>query len=271
MSSTDITSALAEIATSGYVILPGALDKESTTEISAALRRMLREDDETWGADRLVEIRERGALRNLAADGAFGQLLETSPALDIVDKLLGPRAILNCFDALTLFPGQGRYPWDYHTDLMDVTGVDFPAHKIPGVNVLYYVDQVREKNGSTWVVPGSHLSLVEEPDPDTMAPASVPLEVEPGDAVVFDARIWHCAGTNNSDDQRTLIKTLFTSHWYRPQMDFTRAVPASVLSGLDKRAQRYLGVENVPPTTVEELRMRLFHGGVVPSDSPAEG
>lgn len=261
MSSVDISSSIAQIESAGYVVLPGALRPDAVAEISAALDAMLKADDEAWGAERLTEIRERGALRNLAAaDPAFAQLLRTSVALEIVDAILGPRAILNCFDALTLFPGQGRYPWDYHTDLMDVTGVAFPPSRIPGVNVLYYTDRVREENGSTWVVPGSHLTLVDTPNPEVMAPLSVPLEVEPGDAVVFDARIWHCAGTNGSDVPRTLIKTLFTSHWYRPQMDFTRAVPEEILAGFDDRARRYLGVENVPPVTVEELRLRLFQG-----------
>jgi hypothetical protein len=257
-----IEFATAQIQTAGYMILPGVLAAGEVSEAREVLAALLQADDESWGSERLVEIRERGALRNLAAaHGFFLELLTSSPALDIVDAILGTDAILNCFDALTLFPGKGRYPWDYHTDLMDVTGVAFPPNKVPGINVLYYLDHVREENGSTWVVPGSHLTLAEHPDPSVMARLSMPLEVEPGDGVVFDARIWHCAGTNSSSQARTVIKTLFTLPWYRPQMDFTRAVPPDVLNSLDQRARRYLGVENVPPVTVEELRWRLFNGG----------
>ena len=258
----DIESAAVQIRTAGYVTIPGLLLPGEVSEISAVLTALLQADDDIWGSGRLTEIRERGALRNLAAaDKVFVRLLTSSPALDVVDTILGTDAILNCFDALTLFPGEGRYPWDYHTDLMEVTGVCFPPSKVPGINVLYYLDHVREENGSTWVVPGSHLTLTDRPDPSIMAKLSVPLEVEPGDCVVFDARIWHCAGTNGSGQARTVIKTLFTLPWYRPQMDFTRAVPRDVLDGLDQRARRYLGMENVPPVTVEELRWRLFNGG----------
>ncbi|WAP59489.1 phytanoyl-CoA dioxygenase family protein [Streptomyces sp. S465] len=263
-SAIDLDHVIGKVRTTGYAVLPGVLSPEETRRTREALHRLSELDDETHGVERLVGMRERGALRNLAAaDDVFHALLETSPALDIVDAFLGPRGILNCFDALTLFPGQGRYPWDYHTDLMDVTGVSFPPNRIPGVNVLYYFDRVREENGATWVVPGSHLTLADEPDPEVMAPLSVPLEVEPGDGVVFDARIWHCAGTNGSDVPRALIKTLFTAPWYRPQMDFTRAVPEDVLARLSPRARRYLNVHNVPPTTVDELRWRLFHGDAV--------
>ncbi|WP_343443777.1 phytanoyl-CoA dioxygenase family protein [Micromonospora schwarzwaldensis] len=254
----------------GYAVLPGVLSPEQTRRTREVLHRLSEQDDETYGSEELAKLRERGALRNLAAaDDAFHPLLESSPALDVVDALLGPKGILNCYDALTLFPGQGRYPWDYHTDLMDVTGVSFPPSRIPGVNVLYYFDRVREENGATWVVPGSHHTLADKPDPDVMAPLSVPLEVEPGDGVVFDARIWHCAGTNHVGGARTLIKTLFTAPWYRPQMDFTRAVPPEILDRLAPRAQRYLNVHNVPPTSVEELRWRLFRGDAVYEDDSA--
>jgi Phytanoyl-CoA dioxygenase (PhyH) len=266
----DLDDIVGKVRTAGYAVLPGILSPAQTQLIRQALHRLSKLDDETHGSEALVQMRERGALRNLAAaDDIFHPLLESSPALDVVDLFLGPRGILNCYDALTLFPGQGRYPWDYHTDLMDVIGVSFPPTRIPGVNILYYFDRVREETGSTWVVPGSHLSLADEPDPDVMAPLSVPLEVEPGDGVVFDARIWHCAGTNHVGEARTIIKTLFTAPWYRPQMDFTRAVPANMLAKLSPRALRYLNVHNVPPTTVEELRWRLFHGDAVYDDAQA--
>ncbi|GGZ01461.1 phytanoyl-CoA dioxygenase family protein [Streptomyces olivaceoviridis] len=263
-SAIDIDDVIGKVRTTGYAVLPGVLSPEETRRIRETLHRLSELDDETYGVERLVGMRQRGALRNLAAaDDVFHGLLETSSALDVVDAFLGPQGILNCFDALILFPGQGRYPWDYHTDLMDVTGVSFPPDRIPGVNILYFFDRVREENGATWVVPGSHLTLADEPDPEVMAPLSVPLEVEPGDAVVFDARIWHCAGTNGTDMPRALIKTLFTAPWYRPQMDFTRAVPEDVLTRLSPRARRYLNVHNVPPTTVDELRWRLSHGDAV--------
>jgi len=257
-----IAETIREIESAGYAVLRGVLDEGLVARLNAAVSRLLREDDEVWGADRLVEICERGALRNLvAADGAFVPLLDVSPALEVVDAILGSRAILNCFDALTLFAGQGRFPWDYHTDLMDLTGVHFPRHKTPGVNVLYYLDQVRESNGATWFVPTSHLTLDEEPDVDKLAQLSLALEVDPGDAVVSDARIWHCAGTNRSLSPRTVIKTLFTLPWFRPQMDYLRAVPASVLDSLGERARKYLGVGSAPPVTVSELRWRLYTEG----------
>ncbi len=256
------TVAIEEIRTVGYTILRGALGWDLVADLNAAVDRLLREDDETWGAERLVEIRERGALRNLAAAGAaFVPLLHTSAALDIVDALLGPQAILNCFDALTLFPGKGRFPWDYHTDLMPLTGVVFPPHKIPGVNVIYSLDRLRETNGVTWFAHATHLLLDEAPDTGGLVERSVAVEVEPGDAVVSDARIWHCAGTNHSASPRTVIKTLFTLPWFRPQMDFPRAVPAAILDGFPDRARRYLGVGIAPPTTVAELRLRLYTGG----------
>ncbi len=263
------SAARREIESVGYVVLPKALDADSVERLRNVLERLLQEDDETWGAERLVEIRERGALRNLAnADEAFLPLLEDSPALELVDLILGARAVLNCYDALTLFPGAGRYPWDFHTDLMPLVGLGFPLDMVPGVNVLYYFDDLTEANGATWVVPSSHL-WVAPPDHATLVREARPLEVQTGDIVVFDARLWHCAGTNSADVPRTIIKTLFTLPWYRPQMDFTRAVDSSILGRLSDRAQRYLGMGNVPPVSVEELRSQLA-GDLTGSESGAD-
>lgn len=243
--------------TAGWVKLPSLLDPEAAAGLADALQRLSTADDEAWGA-RLTEIQERGALRNLAGeDDAFLPLLESAPALDFVDHLLGPGAILNCFDALTLFPGRGRYPWDFHTDLMDLRGVAFPSGLRPGVTVLYYFDAVRQENGATWVVPGSQHSPLREPSVDVLADMAIPMEVEPGDAVILDPRIWHCAGTNSTGSPRTLIKTTFTRSWYRPQMDFTRAVPAQMQAKMSPRGLAYLAVGAEPPVTVTELRRRL--------------
>lgn len=253
---TGTDEAVRRLRLSGYAWLRGLL-ADRVEALAAAVDEAFAEHDRTYGVTALQEIGERGLVRNLGAYGATFLDLLLVPEVDAVVRAVMPgESVLNCFDALALFPGEGRYPWDYHTDLMELRGAAFPADVVPAVNVLFFVSRVREDNGATWIVPGSHRSVVTQPPAELLAELSEPIEAEPGDVLLFDARLWHCAGTNPSDTTRVVVKALFTRPWFRPQMDFTRAVPESLLDGRDARLRELLGYRAVPPVSVPELRER---------------
>jgi ectoine hydroxylase-related dioxygenase (phytanoyl-CoA dioxygenase family) len=242
----------------GFTVLRGVLEKPFVDRVLAAVDRLVDEDDATWGAENLVAMHERGALRNLCdLDPVFAELLARSPALPVLDALLGDRYVLNCYDGLVLFPGEGRYPWDFHTDVLPLAGYATPGGTAPAINVLYFLGDTNEQNGATWFVPGSHRCVMPSPPPELLAELAEPVEATAGDMLLCDARIWHCAGTNRSPHRRALVKSLFTAPWFRPQMDFTRAVAADVAGALDPRTRRLLGFGNAPPISVAELRRVL--------------
>jgi ectoine hydroxylase-related dioxygenase (phytanoyl-CoA dioxygenase family) len=247
-----------ELRTKGFTVLRGALDVALVARMIEAVDRLLAEDDRTWGAENLEAMHERGALRNLCdLDPVFAELLAASPAMPIVEQLLGDRFVLNCFDALVLFPGQGRYPWDFHTDVLPLANYATPAETVPAVNVIYYLGDVDRANGATWFVPGSHRCVSRAVPTEMLADFAESVQAGPGDVLLNDARAWHCAGANTSSEYRPVVKSLFTAPWFRPQMDFTRAVAPDVLATLDDRTRGVLGVGHVPPTSVAELRRVL--------------
>jgi ectoine hydroxylase-related dioxygenase (phytanoyl-CoA dioxygenase family) len=75
-----------------------------------------------------------------------------------------------------------------------------------------------------------------------------------GDALLFDSRLWHCAGTNNSDQQRNAVKMLYTRRWYRPVFDHTRSVRPAIVAAMGKRGRQLLGFGSSPAISVVELR-----------------
>nr|MDT0660522.1 phytanoyl-CoA dioxygenase family protein [Micromonospora sp. DSM 115978] len=75
--------------------------------------------------------------------------------------------------------------------------------------------------GATKVIPGSHLRnslprpadvTVPQPDPA----GTVEITAEPGDAFVFDRRLWHSRSTNRSDVTRKMLFVGYTYRWIRP-------------------------------------------------------
>ncbi|MEV4412402.1 phytanoyl-CoA dioxygenase family protein [Catellatospora sp. NPDC049609] len=249
-----------ELRTRGFTRIEGALSPERVARLRDTVDRLLEEDDATWGRERLLEMGQRGALRNLCdVDPVFEELLADSPIYQVIDQIL-PDYILNSYDALVLFPGDGRFPWDFHTDVMPFVGSALPPSRNIGVNCLYYLTDVEQRNGATWIVPASHRSVLPQPDPVVLGEIAIPAAGAAGDALLFDSRLWHCSGTNGTQARRAVIKALFCPPWFRPQMDYSRSVRDEVMGRLDDRTRALLNRDRRPPVTVEELRAALAAG-----------
>lgn len=250
----------AALRTAGWTLVSGALTEHEVAALARRMDELLAEDDAHWGADRLSAIGQRGALRNLADRGPeFERLLGIPVLHELAHDLVGGQYLLHSYDGLVLQPGEGRFPWDFHTDLLPLRGVAFPPELIPGVNCLVAVDASGPRNGATWVVPGSHRSLVRDPDPGRLAESAIQPVLRSGDLLLFDARIWHCAGHNGSDRARRLIKIELVQPWLRPQLDYARAVRPEVLARLAPAARMAIG--SPLPASVEEFWLAMEHNG----------
>lgn len=218
----------------------------------------MRDEESESGWEHLRKIGQHGALRNLANRGPeFSSLLSNPAIIGLIESVLPREFILHSFDGLILYPGDGRFPWDFHTDLMPLCGLAWPANRTPGVNTLILVDDLTRENGGTALLPASHHSLLTQPNAKEMGDLSIQISANAGDVLFFDARIWHCAGENRSKEPRRLIKMLFCESFIQPQMDYARAVDPSVLNSLVPAARKLLGVGITPPASVPELRSRL--------------
>jgi ectoine hydroxylase-related dioxygenase (phytanoyl-CoA dioxygenase family) len=247
-----------QLRTAGYTILPQVFNPSTVRSLRAGLDGLMRDEEAEWGGEHLRKIGQHGALRNLANGGAeFCALLSNPEIIGLVESVVQRELILHSFDGLILYPGEGRFPWDFHTDLMPLRGLAWPANRTPGVNILILVDDLTKENGGTALLPASHHSLLTQPDAKEMGDLSIQVSANAGDVLFFDARVWHCAGENRSQEPRRLIKMLFCESFIRPQMDYARAVDPAVLNSLAPAVRKLLGVGITPPATVSELRSRL--------------
>ncbi len=256
-----------ELRARGYTYLRGTLLPQYIVQLREAIDEALAADVREHGRDALMAMGQYGALRNLPAlSSVFHPLIDHPPTARLMDALLGSERVMHSFDALVLDSGEGRYPCDFHTDLKALDGVAFPANRPPAVNCLYFVDGVCPDNGATRLVPASHFSLLVDPQPEALAELAVASSGDPGDAMLFDARLWHCAGNNQSDGRRRLIKTLFAQPWIVQQMDYFGALPQQQALAIGPERLRLLGREARAPGNLEELRHRLSNGCIGPND-----
>jgi ectoine hydroxylase-related dioxygenase (phytanoyl-CoA dioxygenase family) len=100
-------------------------------------------------------------------------------------------------------------------------------------------------NGSTEVVPGSHLSgkwASQSSDSE-----AIQLECSAGDLVLLDGRTWHRSGSNNSPFTRWTLTATFSRWWIKQSYDISQSIPENILNQLTLDEKSILGFCNRPP------------------------
>jgi len=248
-------SDLAQWRQQGFAFLRGALSADRVAALGTAMDRAMHADVALFGEAALKAKGHYGALRNLPdLDPAFIELLDDNPAYALINRILPEGYILQTYDGLILAPGEGRYPWDFHTDLEALNGLGLAEDKVLAVNVLYYLDETTPENGATYIVPNSHLSQLTAPHQSFLEECAIPATGRPGDILLFDSRLWHCAGNNDTASSRRLIKTLYCASWIRPAMDYRSALSGDKWDALSDRVMTLLGADVRVPASVAEFR-----------------
>jgi ectoine hydroxylase len=102
---------------------------------------------------------------------------------------------------------------------------DIETHPRPrlSLKVAYFLSDASEPGrGNFWVVPGSHLSdTLEVPSGEGQPKGACPVLVNPGDAVLFDRRIWHAGSPNWSEVTRKVLFYGYGYRWIRTKDDMT--------------------------------------------------
>lgn len=225
----------------GYVVLPGVLSPERVASLTEAV-------DEVWRRHR-DRPQEPGApplhlLAFLGEDARFVELVDLDPVLELVVEVLGPNIfVYHCH--LDVHPPEPEPPrtWMWHQD-GGVVNRDLETDPRPrlSVKVAYFLTDVSEPGRGNFVVlPGSHLRnrIERPPDDDNELPGAVPVLASPGDAVVFDRRLWHMRGRNASTLTRKALFYAYTYRWIRPRDEL--AIPPAMRGVLTPARRQLLG------------------------------
>lgn len=243
----DVQGTVGLIKAQGYAVVPSVLPRDLVVSLRDCVDGLRREDCEQFGQEHLFRIGQEGFVVNVGDRGRpFERLLLERPVIDVVDSILGPGAFLYLYQGVIVPPGGGlgAFPWKWHCDLYHVLrDVRDPAF-IPGVNCLFYLDDVDARNGGTWIIPASQgLGDEDVPwrDPAFLQAIAFQVVAPAGSVAIFNPLLWHCAGANYTNQPRRAVKMLMVREWMMPQMDYSRSVRPEVLERLDEESLRILG------------------------------
>ncbi len=155
----------------------------------------------------------------LHRDPVFRAFIESPDVLEIGGRVLGPR--LDCFLSQFIFKNPGAWGQPWHQD-----GFYFPFDREPQMGLWLAVTEATQENGCLWVVPGSHRDPIHEHVPDRRPNANVgyveitgrdtsseiPVEMAPGDLLVFHSRLMHRSKDNESARLRAAMVYHLAEH-----------------------------------------------------------
>ena len=213
--------------TNGYIILPGVLDEKTVESLITAVDRLFAD------AVRKQRLTKVGSfeLRNcIAYDDAFIPLLDWRTAVPLVPHILGWNIQLDTSHVIVRPPQSPEVDDSFkaigwHRD-GGLTLIQMPD-PLPRLRLkICYVlsDLSQPGRGNTRFVPGSQrlpgVTLNPAKQPGSIDPeGAIEVLAEPGDAVLFENRLFHAVGPNRSPVTRKTIFMGYSYRWLRP-MDY---------------------------------------------------
>lgn len=148
----------------------------------------------------------------LHGDGPFRAIARDPQVLALVSSIVGPDVDIFLSQFIFKWPEAYGQPW--HQD-----SFYFPYRPDRQVGVWVAANRATLANGCLWVLPGSQVEPVHEHVPDDRPNATtsytkivdhdmsakVPVEMEPGDVLVFDSHLMHMSTDNTTDELRAAL------------------------------------------------------------------
>jgi hypothetical protein len=189
--------------TAGFVVIPGAVRSDALPSLVEAYDAAMTRGHGT--ADHKVGSTTTRLLDLVNAGAAFDSLYVFPPLLDACARTIGGPFKLSMMLGRTLRPNTPAQ--ELHVDLAR----DDPARRMVGFILM--LDEFRQDNGATRMVPGSHRwSGVPEhvmADRREAMPNEAVASGPAGSLIVFDASIWHGHTANTSSAPRRSIQGYF--------------------------------------------------------------
>lgn len=210
-----------EVAVKGFTVVPGVFDPSALAEWRRRIDQVYAVQEREFGRAALEEINEQDVCRApLLYDFRFVELAAADRVLAIVRHFLGDWFILNLQNAVINRPSLRHHQSSWHRDLPHQ---NFVISRPLAINGLIAVDSFSEATGGTQVLPFSHRS--EKLPSDAYIRANLQtVTAEAGSVIVFDAMLFHRAGSNASGADRRAVNLLYTAPIIKQQYDLPRAL-----------------------------------------------
>lgn len=144
---------------------------------------------------------------------------------------------------------------DLHID----SGIPFTGETPLGIVVIASIERSTIENGATFAIKGTHQSgsFTDRSREDFEI-----LNLDPGDVILMDSRVWHGAGKNHINKSRWTINSHFTQWFIKQDIDLPRTINKELFEALSDQEKILLGFSSMPspdPTVRVNIKTGLDH------------
>lgn len=239
----------ADVTEFGYGILEGVLSPEAAAQVRGVLSAEIEKEER---AGRLRESYTDRDAKNrrlqvvVDRHRCFQELVEHPVALELAEHILGPTYLdesylLHSLSANVTRPGSAAM--GIHSD----TDYTRPYFTFPSfARMMWFLDDFDEEVGATRVVPGSHRNDRGPVKYGSVTYESVPALGPAGSMLVFDGRLYHGTGANNSADrERAGLIAGYIQPCLRPMWNFPMILDPAAMAEASPRVRQLCGYGTV--------------------------
>lgn len=246
----------------GAVVIRRAFDAEAVQDARELIMGYSKDrDKETHfqGANEDKLHLQRRVWNLLAKGEIFETMVQHEAVVQITSAFLGNKFHLGSIAANRLLPGgPGQEPHiDYpYWDMYEREG--FPARinsSFPlNLQVTIPLDPFNEVSGASAFLAGSQGELFypEKEDREAFHANCDRMAGDPGDAIIFNGMVWHCAMPNNSDHDRTAVLIEYLPKFVIPLEDQLSGVPQQVIDRGTPLFHQLIGIGRPYPKLFDE-------------------
>lgn len=245
MSSANLASEIGrwseQLLTQGYCVIPDLVPRETVAELDRDLAHDFEATPFCRGGFYGERTKRFGRL--LARSSRAARLVQQELVLGIVEQVLSPwcdRVQLNLTQAIALHPG--ALPQLPHRDQDMWRGAVGEVEYL--VNVMWPFTHYTSDNGATLIWPESHGPRALDP---AIPPTQLPLELEPGSALLFLGSTLHGAGGNRTDEVRRGAIVSYCLGWLKPYENQWLAYPPEIARSFSPELAALVGYQQHRP------------------------
>lgn len=245
MSDQDFNEFEYDLDTKGFSVIEGFLSLDDISYLKKLLSTKIEEASRSGYKSERAVLDKMHIHDLLTQDLRCCQLLEDKRLNKLLASILGEFWTLYAFTSSSVPPGSSNYGARVHVDSPRwVKG--YPTN----VGVIWALDNFTLENGGTRVLPGSHHSEV-IPGGSYFEENSVQLECPAGSLIIFNARLVHATGFNNSDQFRHALTMNACRSYMKQRMNWVEMIPMDIVEKLNCQAKRIIGYDTRVPSSME--------------------
>jgi len=145
-------------------------------------------------------------------------LLKLKKLRSYCDELLCDNSIIYAYQSSSIPPNGTNYGSRIHKDTPR-----FIKNYMTNLGFILSLTEFNSLNGPTEILPGSH-KINKKPSSFDFEKNKKIIQLDSGDAIFFNANLWHRAGQNKSDLWRYAITINFCRPYMRSRFDFPRLI-----------------------------------------------